>query len=254
MSAVSKELLTVLGNLQKLPSLSGCLLGGGTNLAIRYNHRKSLDIDLFFPEIIGRQHYDKICEEVKSNYGEKVFGMDYPCEIDDQYIFLRFFVQSGDEIIKVEIMQNMHTHDQAEIIEGNRMMSESDIGLLKLMSSSNRANHKDIYDLDYITDKIPLNQLMTRLKEKEEKYNQSIDRNIFDQDGEKSPTEDPQLLLKFDNPQPYKSNRPSHSETRIDLTENGRSWMIARSQWRRKVRAYFSEIGKEFPGIKPVNQ
>jgi hypothetical protein len=32
------------------------------------------------------------------------------------------------------------------------------------MSASNRANHKDIYDLDYLTDHIPLDELMNLLR------------------------------------------------------------------------------------------
>lgn len=48
MSAVSADLLEIIIELQSLPSLQHSFLGGGTNLAIRYNHRESVDIDLFW--------------------------------------------------------------------------------------------------------------------------------------------------------------------------------------------------------------
>jgi hypothetical protein len=55
MKAVSDSLIETVRGLQQLRSMSPCTLGGGTSLAIRYNHRISYDIDLFFPGIIGKQ-------------------------------------------------------------------------------------------------------------------------------------------------------------------------------------------------------
>jgi hypothetical protein len=57
MKAVSDSLLTTILELQKIPALSYSSLSDGTNLAIRYGHRVSYDIDLFFPDIIGKNGY-----------------------------------------------------------------------------------------------------------------------------------------------------------------------------------------------------
>jgi hypothetical protein len=38
------------------------------------------------------------------------------------------------------------------------------------MNVANRANNKDVYDLDYLTDEIPLKELMYLLGERESKY------------------------------------------------------------------------------------
>jgi hypothetical protein len=62
MKAVSDSLIETILELQQLPSLSTSSLGGGTNLAIRYGHRISYDIDLFFSDIIGKQGYEVIKE------------------------------------------------------------------------------------------------------------------------------------------------------------------------------------------------
>ncbi|RKD12474.1 hypothetical protein BCY91_12580 [Pelobium manganitolerans] len=252
MIAVSEHLVETILELQRLPSLSQSSLGGGTNLAIRYRHRKSYDIDLFFPHIIGRQGYEAIRQEVISLYGELVFGLDYPCDIDDQFLFQRFFLRKEDTVIKVEILQNMQTFKEPELIDGIKLMNLKDIGPLKLMSAANRANHKDIYDLDYLTDEIPLNDIMTLLVERENKYSLPEQQNIFDQDKELSPTRHPDLLLKFENPKKGNSSRPGHSNPRIDFIEGKKNWALARSSWRRKVRAYFNSIGRDFPGVQAI--
>jgi hypothetical protein len=252
MKAVSDRLLTTILQLQQIPALSKSSLGGGTSLAIRYGHRVSYDVDLFFPGIIGKAGYEQIRKEIEAFYGDAVFAIDYPCDVDDQFIFQRFFIRKDDEAIKVEILQNMQTYNEPEIIDGVRLMNIHDIGPLKLMSASNRANHKDIYDLDYITDHIPLNQLIDLLKHRQEIYNQPEHQNIFDQDGEYNPIDHPELLLKFEEPAKGSTSRPGHSNPRIDFIDGGKNWAVARSSWRRKARAYYNSIGKDFPGVQAV--
>ncbi|MGZ3755302.1 MAG: nucleotidyl transferase AbiEii/AbiGii toxin family protein [Mucilaginibacter sp.] len=251
MKAVSDSLLTVILELQQLPALSQSSLGGGTNLAIRYSHRISYDIDLFFPDIIGKIGYEEIRKEVEGFYGDAVFAIDYPCDEDDQFLFQRFFIRKDADVIKVEILQNMQTHLAPEYIDGVKLMNIKDIALLKLMSASNRANHKDIYDLDYLTDHIPLVEIMELLKSRQEIYSQPTHQNIFDQDGEQSPVDKPELLLKFEAPIKGSKSRPGHSNPRIDFIDGGKNWAVARSSWRLKVREYYKTIGRSFPGILP---
>lgn len=61
--------------------------------------------------------------------------------------------------------------DEPELIHDVRVLSESDIGIMKLMAASDRCSFKDIYDLHYVTGQIPLSELMDRLKKKETQYN-----------------------------------------------------------------------------------
>ena len=60
MSAVSPAIVKTILQLQSLPSLANFSLAGGTNLALQFNHRISDDIDLFCPEIIGLDGFNKI--------------------------------------------------------------------------------------------------------------------------------------------------------------------------------------------------
>jgi hypothetical protein len=63
-----------------------------------------------------------------------------------------------------------------EIKEGIRLLSKLDIGLFKLLSAANRATKKDIYDLDFITNDIPLVKLYNELKIKISRYSKEKDR------------------------------------------------------------------------------
>lgn len=54
MNAVSEELRKTILELQNFYSVSKFALGGGTNLAMRYQHRISIDIDFISPYMIGK--------------------------------------------------------------------------------------------------------------------------------------------------------------------------------------------------------
>jgi len=253
MSAISPILKSVIEELQQFASLKSFVLGGGTNLALRYNHRKSIDIDLFSNEIIGKKGFDAIVKEVTEHYGDTISGVDFPCNIDDQYIFLRFFIQKSGTFIKVEVLQNFQRLNNIEVINTIKLLTTTDIGLLKLMSASNRATQKDIYDLDFITDSIPLYQLYNLLKEKEERFQKEIHKTIFSLDHEKSPVQFPETLLKFDELKNNYTSRPSHSNDRIDILEGSKTWREARFSWLQKVRQLFRELDIPYPKPKGLD-
>jgi predicted nucleotidyltransferase component of viral defense system len=192
MAAVSNELLETIKELQSLNSLNDAYLRGGTSLAVRYNHRISVDIDLFFSGIIGKDGYKAIEVEVNKHFEKRVSNLHYPCDESDQYIFLRFWIKTKKEIIKVEIMQNVNFLDEAEELSGVRVASVRDVGLMKLIAVSNRASQKDVYDLDYLTEEISIQNLFKQLKKKQEHFNSEAYRTIFDKDGkEVSPVDNP---------------------------------------------------------------
>ncbi len=229
MSAVSEVLLQTIKELQSLSSLSEFALAGGTNLAFRFNHRASQDIDLFCPKIVGVKHLECIENEVKNFYGEKnISGVEYPADKEsEQYFFFRFFVNKpSGAIIKVEIIQNMKIMDDIEVINDVRLVTTKDLGLFKLISSSSRAAKKDIYDLDFITEKIPIIELFKALKEKRQLYNKEEDKNIFDLDDNKCPTQFPHELLNFEKTTRKRNSlKPMHSNDHIIKAENGKSWI-----------------------------
>lgn len=253
MSAVSPAIVKTIIQLQSLPSLASFSLAGGTNLALQYNHRISDDIDLFCSEIIGLEVFNKIQEEVKASFGKNARNFDNPCDINDQYSFLRFFIDSEDgTMIKVDVLQNMKHLFEIETINEIRLFSKADIGLYKLVSLSNRSTKKDIYDLDFITDEIKLSTLYENLKEKAEKFDKEEHKTIFDLDINQSVLDNLELLINFDNIT-ASSKFPTHTHDNIKITEGSKTWIEARISWRSKVRELYNYLGIDFPKPKGID-
>lgn len=248
MSAVSSELRKTILELQNLPSVSKFSLGGGTNLALRYNHRISIDIDFISSEIIGKAGFEKIVSEVQEHFGTRLMtSILINQDLDEQFIFLRMFIKTENEVVKVEFLQNMKCLLETETVEEMRLIRKNDIGLFKLMSATNRFAKKDIYDLDFITDEISLTTLFSLLAEKRKRFDLPEHQCLFDLDIEKDVLDYPELLLEFDAPQNSKTSRPLHTHDRIDIIEGNKTWVAARLSWRNKVRKLFSDLDRDFP-------
>jgi Nucleotidyl transferase AbiEii toxin, Type IV TA system len=248
MNAVTSAIIKAIIELQDLPTVSKFALGGGTNLAMQFNHRVSDDIDFFCSEIIGKKGFKDIENEVKNYYGIKAKNFDNPCDINDQYYFLRFYLDLEDgTTIKVELLQNMKNLYNIEVNQRMNLLSKSDIGLFKLISASNRSTKKDIYDLDFITDSVSLIDLYEDFKLKTLKFNSDEHKTIFDLDKNNSPVDNPELLLKFDTNSDY-SKFPSQTNDTIQILEGNKTWIEAKISWRSKVRQLYNHLGKDFPG------
>jgi len=247
MQAVSPALLQTIKELQQLPSLSNFALAGGTNLALRFNHRISEDIDLFSNRIIGINGFEKIESEVRNLYGKNVLNMIYPLKENDQFVFLRFLVVKDDVTIKVDVIQNMKSLYNFETMEGILCYDVKDIGLFKLVSCASRPAKKDIYDLDYITQTEDLIDLYQILKEKKNRFNNESDRNIFDLDEDPDPIDNPLLLLLFDRRLEVYNQKTRHTHDNILNIEGSKSWHLASIHWRMKVRRLFKHLDIAYP-------
>ena len=250
MHAVSKNLYQILRQLQDIPALTKSSLVGGTNLAIRYGHRVSHDIDIFFPGIIGKPGFAEIDRQVKSLQDLKIIASEYPLNLDDLRVWFRCFILSKGETIKVDFIQNMNLLDPPETINGIRLATERDIALMKLMASSNRATRKDVYDLDYLTDKLRLSSLMTTLQEKIASTS-LLQQSVFELDSRFNPVDNPELLLRFELPQDSSGHLWHGNQILLPL-DGHKNWNAARASWRGKVRAYFRELGRPFPTLEEV--
>ncbi|NML23688.1 nucleotidyl transferase AbiEii/AbiGii toxin family protein [Pseudoflavitalea sp. G-6-1-2] len=255
LEAVSKDLQSLIIEIQSLPAFANFALAGGTNLALLYNHRVSEDIDLISSEIVGISGMKQMEESLKAHFKDAVMYCEViNTDLGDQFCFLRAFIKTTDEVVKVEVLQNMKTIQPFEEFQNIRLVSKLDIGLFKLMSASNRKANKDIYDLDFITDEINLDYLLNALEEKRTRYNLPEHRCLFDLDHETNPIENLGALLEFDNiDYNVLPLRPSHSNDRISIMSSLKDWRTARSSWKRKVREIMRIRGIEPPPIKPVN-
>jgi len=242
---MTEDLLTLIRELQSIDPLHDFSLAGGSNLAIRFNHRKSVDIDLFTNRIIGVNGWENIEQALHQKYGASLlFCSILNKELGDQFCFLRALIIKNEEQIKVDIIQNIQHLDAVEKIDGITLLSVRDIGLFKLMSASNRFAKKDIYDLDLITDYIDLASLLQSLKEKMTTYNNDSYKCIFDLDLQKNPLNDIDVLLAFEKTDYQTSGtRHTHSTDRLDILENSKTWLETKFSWRKKIKNLTSRDG-----------
>jgi hypothetical protein len=88
--ALSQELIDTIVELQSLPSLSAFALAGGTSLALRFNHRRSVDIDLFSNRVVGKAGLEAIISELKEVDDKNLVHFEIiDPEAGDQFYFLR---------------------------------------------------------------------------------------------------------------------------------------------------------------------
>ncbi|HEV2478140.1 MAG TPA: nucleotidyl transferase AbiEii/AbiGii toxin family protein [Puia sp.] len=235
---MTKDLLELIRELQTMESLGHFALAGGSNLSLRFNHRKSIDIDLFTNRIVGVEGWKLIERSIREKFGAAVLFCNLLNEgLGSQYCFLRALIIKGEEQIKVDMIQNVQHIDPIEDISGVRMLSIMDIGLFKLMAASNRFARKDFYDLDLITDNIPLHLLLKCLKEKKDQFKEDRHKSLFDLDHAKDPLDDVSALLPSEELEFRSSDsRHTHSNDRIDILAQGKTWLAAKSSWKRKIK------------------
>jgi hypothetical protein len=147
---VKPELLELINQICRDPFFNGYRLVGGTSLSLQIGHRGSVDADFFsdghgkpvpellkyiFPKIIskmGKVEPANGCMGLTGN-GLKLDVFDY-----------------GDPFVK-----------PANVVDGIRLASLLDIGLMKLDVQNRRSAWKDLIDLNAITNIHPLTELLS---------------------------------------------------------------------------------------------
>jgi predicted nucleotidyltransferase component of viral defense system len=132
-----------------LPFLQPFSLVGGTALSLRYGHRSSIDLDLFFHE---RFDQPRLVKDLESAFGNKFvykqqqtqFGIF--CFIDD---------------IKVDFVYFPHLPIQKrETIDKIKFYSNPDIAAMKIQAILGRGKKKDFWDLHELLQHYSLQQIM----------------------------------------------------------------------------------------------
>jgi len=139
----------------ELPSLKPFSLVGGTALALRYGHRSSVDLDLFF--------HEKFDHTIIENELMSEFGAEFDYEAGHK----KFGIFCNIQNIKVDIVYFPHLPIAAFEKEVTiRMYSSADIAAMKIQAILGRAQKKDFWDLYELLHHYPLQQLMDWHKQK----------------------------------------------------------------------------------------
>ncbi|MFD2561211.1 nucleotidyl transferase AbiEii/AbiGii toxin family protein [Aquimarina rubra] len=222
-------------------------LGGGTNLAIKYNHRLSIDIDLFSTDIVGTEKLNQIINFFKREFETETI-QTIPMNFgNEQFAWLQVFVNHPDIKTKVDIIQNLKLTEKIESIDDIRLINDIDIGALKLLAASNRGVQKDFYDLYLLSEIYPLVEFYDRLQYRNEVFASKKDKNIFD-----ISTGKPIERLERDLTSLGNFNRASNKKeesNRIVFTEDSSvklAWPVLRDRWKKKVQELAKEKGLIF--------
>ncbi|MCY4266994.1 MAG: nucleotidyl transferase AbiEii/AbiGii toxin family protein [Flavobacteriaceae bacterium] len=244
--AVHDDLKEATLKLQSLESLKSFSLVGGTNIALKLNHRVSCDIDLFTNLKMGQQGYQKIQQELMDvleispedyyyyfHHGNEQWGaskLQYPL--------------SNGQSVKVDIIDNVQRLDAIETHNGIRCWSLKDVGIQKLIALGGRIHKKDFYDLDAITDKIPLIELMVGLENRLKTYPYPEYDSVLEKDSMGFPTQRSKLLLSYI--ELYPGIYDDQLGKQVIEPIAGKTWEEAEKSWIQKARQIIYESDR-FP-------
>jgi len=147
--------LSLLKRLMTLPALQPFSLVGGTALSLRYGHRSSVDLDMFFHEKFDQP---LMVEELESSFGDK-----FVYKHQHTHFGIFCFIDG----VKVDFVYFPHHLIKAvEIIEDIRFYSNADIAAMKIQAILGRGKKKDFWDLFELLQHYSLQQIMDWHKEK----------------------------------------------------------------------------------------
>jgi predicted nucleotidyltransferase component of viral defense system len=194
-----RELLAWIGSQDFAPRF---YLAGGTAVALRLGHRRSVDLDFFSEtdEIHDRTRQELI--HVFSARHAQVIE-----NVDGDLLMLVDGLHSGFFSYGYPLLEPV------EMVENVALASLLDLGLMKLDAVIGRGSRKDFYDLYFISGEIPLAEL---LNAGERKYPQVRDFPLMALEG----------LLQFDNAdrdlQPVMLASPAWEKVRQFFVEQGK--------------------------------
>lgn len=152
---VEPRTLSLLKELMALPSLQSFSLVGGTALSLRYGHRSSIDLDLFFNEKFDQPQLVGTLENVLKQrfvYKQQHTHFGIFCFIDD---------------IKVDLVYFPHLPiSEIEVEDGIRFYSSADIAAMKIQAILGRGTKKDFWDLYELLQHYSLQQIIDWHKQK----------------------------------------------------------------------------------------
>lgn len=134
--AVEPATLSLLRDLLSLDGLRDFFLVGGTALALKFGHRKSIDLDLFTTQPADMAVLRKVIEHK--------FGKSFEGEGRE----LNFGIFCHIHSIKVDIVKiTQKIIRTPELTDGVRMYSNEDIAAMKINALLGRGQKKDFFDL-----------------------------------------------------------------------------------------------------------
>lgn len=146
---MTPELHQILQFVGTCPFIERFYLAGGTALALRLGHRRSIDLDFFSNlDTVSRATRQEILRSLVPSGAQAIEDTEGNLLLDVHGIHVGFFSYSYPLL------------DPTEDVEGVAVAGIADIGLMKLDALISRGARKDFYDLYWIAQRIPLANLL----------------------------------------------------------------------------------------------
>ena len=152
---VDRKMVELLRQIGQQQFVSRFYLAGGTALALQLGHRRSVDFDFFseLDQVKPDTHQEilRALDSLKPQVMEKAFG-NFVLSVGG--ISVGFF-DYGYPLV-----------GQGVRVENVALASLFDIGLMKMDALASRGSRKDFYDLYFVAQQIPLDELLEKSKRK----------------------------------------------------------------------------------------
>ncbi len=151
--AVTRATLELLKELMLLPDLNHFVLVGGTNLALRFAHRKSIDLDLFSDIPFDTE---SVFNGLSANYSNIILASQ-----SEKTLFL--YINE----VKIDVLLLPYPYLQpVETVEGVRLISLPDLAAMKLSAVARRGVKKDFWDIAELLDTFNISEMVEFYKAK----------------------------------------------------------------------------------------
>ncbi|MEW6663984.1 MAG: nucleotidyl transferase AbiEii/AbiGii toxin family protein [Thermodesulfobacteriota bacterium] len=166
--AISPPLLTLIERLNSIPEMASSYLGGGTALALQLGHRRSEDLDFFFPKRLETASY---LVALQREVTDIVVLNQTPAHIE-------ILIQGTKlDLIRERISPRFAFIPVYPQTLDLKMADARDIGRMKLLAIGSRGSKKDFVDLFCLTrDVVTLESLIATVEgeHKEVKYSRLL--------------------------------------------------------------------------------
>ena len=138
MKAINEEQIRILKLLLKQDYLKDHYLAGGTSLALRYNHRKSVDLDLFVFSKFNQEKSNMLNIDLKKTFGNEFVN------ISVTKVGVFGFI---DDVKTDFINYPYRLIYPLDHFEDIRLASPIDVAAMKIKAIVNRGAKKDFFDI-----------------------------------------------------------------------------------------------------------
>ena len=151
---IEPRTFSILKQLMEIPQLNDFHLVGGTALALKYGHRKSVDLDLFTNQSADYQEISMLLQE---RFQER-FQFQHPTKIG-----LFGFIEE----VKVDFVTYPHAIIRPAIkMDEIRMYDDADLAAMKIQAILGRGVKKDFWDIAKLLEIYTLEEMISFHKEK----------------------------------------------------------------------------------------